>query len=132
MLVYLSCAFTTIKGIASEKRPENQPKVRFLIPNSRYSKFCSICLRKKCPAAVAPTTAVYEYTEAVIKKMICDIRCRALRYDLVYVTECITTKSASPRGVDVDLSREDISMILPMINKAMSYRGGSKQDGRMS
>lgn len=41
-------------------------------------------------------------------------------------------KGAGRRGVDVDLSREDINKVMPIINKAMSYSGGQKQDGHLS
>ena len=58
-------------------------------------------------------------------------RC-ALRCDLVYIAGCIMTKGAKGRGVDVDLSREEINRILPIINNAMSYSGGPKQDGHLS
>lgn len=40
--------------------------------------------------------------------------------------------SASSRGINVDLSREDINKVMPIINKAMSYGGGPKQDGHVS
>lgn len=41
-------------------------------------------------------------------------------------------KSAKSHGVDVDLSRGYLNKILPIINKAISYRGGPKQDGHLS